>query len=562
MFNWLKDKYTRFKRWILGLFLIPVAIVAIGQSVPEPVTVYEFGSCSQYQNGTIFLLKSKSADSLEGYQAGDIIEIRDDFKRFGERDCFGKAEKEEYLITYLDRKLTEEEKKNYTATEHASYTPRHAEDIRPFGDVVKKRTYGVRFDEILTPSERVTVDEGNGKGTGEVKEITDTLIEAKGTRLSVVETPLWVATITETKNNFRKIGRLIIPPTYAQSTVVKRIDPDNGTCDGAAADYTSMNSWEAQNLNLTSGGAGLDQVQDARFCSTGGTADTTATTLAGWSTDATHYIKMSVPTASLHDGKWNTAKYRLSVANSIALEIGEDFVRFEGLQIEVNAANANSQITLYLATIAASNDLRIDNCVIRTHGNASFSSVGIAFSDASSIMRIENTVVHHRNEGSGNGGDRTVDMSGTTGFIYNSTFYGGSSSLRHFTPAVTRAVNLAIASSSSGLNISSGTFSCDRCASHDSTADNFGGTGHLINQALTDYDWTDDFNTNFHIADTSTLEDAALDLSATTTIPFSDDIDGETRSGTWDIGADEIVAAGGGDPAPNFVPDGFIDWDM
>ena len=43
---------------------------------------------------------------------------------------------------------------------------------------------------------------------------------------------------------------------------------------------------------------------------------------------------------------------------------------------------------------------------------------------------------------------------------------------------------------------------------------------------------------DFHIGALSSLKDAGTDLSGT----FTTDIDGETRTGTWDIGVDEIVA--------------------
>jgi hypothetical protein len=45
---------------------------------------------------------------------------------------------------------------------------------------------------------------------------------------------------------------------------------------------------------------------------------------------------------------------------------------------------------------------------------------------------------------------------------------------------------------------------------------------------------------NLHIGASSALKNVGTDRSAA----FTTDIDGQTRSGTWDIGADEYVAAG------------------
>jgi len=47
---------------------------------------------------------------------------------------------------------------------------------------------------------------------------------------------------------------------------------------------------------------------------------------------------------------------------------------------------------------------------------------------------------------------------------------------------------------------------------------------------------------DFHLKSGSVLIDAGADLSSDGYLNFSDDIDGDNRSGTWDIGADEYVA--------------------
>lgn len=47
---------------------------------------------------------------------------------------------------------------------------------------------------------------------------------------------------------------------------------------------------------------------------------------------------------------------------------------------------------------------------------------------------------------------------------------------------------------------------------------------------------------DLHIVEGGTLEDAGTDLSSDADYAITDDIDGETRSGTWDVGGDEIVS--------------------
>ncbi len=63
---------------------------------------------------------------------------------------------------------------------------------------------------------------------------------------------------------------------------------------------------------------------------------------------------------------------------------------------------------------------------------------------------------------------------------------------------------------------------------------------------------------DFHLqaGDTVALG-AGLDLSVDPVFPFTLDIDGQTRPGTWDLGADEYVSPDGGYPRPWVL---FLDW--
>ena len=70
----------------------------------------------------------------------------------------------------------------------------------------------------------------------------------------------------------------------------------------------------------------------------------------------------------------------------------------------------------------------------------------------------------------------------------------------------------------------------------------FAGTSTQTTCSTTTPTFVDGANDNFHLASgDTTWKDAGTDLSGN----FTDDIDAETRSGTWDIGMDEVVAAAG-----------------
>lgn len=78
-------------------------------------------------------------------------------------------------------------------------------------------------------------------------------------------------------------------------------------------------------------------------------------------------------------------------------------------------------------------------------------------------------------------------------------------------------------------------------ASSDETADDF--FANYINSLVAADAFVDAANDDVHLKLGSDLIDAGYDYSATTGANY--DIDNVARSGTWDIGADEYVAAGG-----------------
>lgn len=69
-------------------------------------------------------------------------------------------------------------------------------------------------------------------------------------------------------------------------------------------------------------------------------SDTTAATITGFTTDATHFIKIYTASSERHDGKWNTGKYRLEPSGNVNALImdGNNFVVVDGLQIQIQGA--------------------------------------------------------------------------------------------------------------------------------------------------------------------------------------------------------------------------------
>jgi hypothetical protein len=78
------------------------------------------------------------------------------------------------------------------------------------------------------------------------------------------------------------------------------------------------------------------------------------------------------------------------------------------------------------------------------------------------------------------------------------------------------------------------------CASGDTTADDWAGAGNRISQTFT---FVNSGGDDFHLASNDAgAIDLGTDLSADATYAFNDDIDKQSRSGSWDIGFDEYCS--------------------
>jgi hypothetical protein len=318
--------------------------------------------------------------------------------------------------------------------------------------------------------------------------------------------------------------------------VIKIIDPDNGT----GTDYTSLSAWEAaMQKNLVT----ADEISVAKCRCTGGTADTTAVLVYGWTTDATRYIKIWTDPAEgyRHDGKWNTSKYRLSLSNSDALTIyATNYVIIDGLQISSTCTSLNYAAGIRTHLVATTGVHIIKNCLLDGGHNGYNASWGIYYAgqDAGSslVVNIYNNIIYGYDAsgmvcvGIHNDGASTINA-------YSNTISGG---YRNYLNASTGVFNLK-------NNISVNQLSSGYYGTFNTTATNLSedasspdGASYR-SQAPT---FVDEAAFDFHLASNDTIAiNRGTDTSGESApLNFTTDIDGETRS-SWDIGADEYVAA-------------------
>lgn len=312
--------------------------------------------------------------------------------------------------------------------------------------------------------------------------------------------------------------------------------------DGAPNyDYTSLNAALAGeddiNADLTAM-AGILTFDLYAFNDT-----TLATTGSGYTTSSAYYLNIVVNPSyvnyntagtSRHSGVWDGSKYNLQAASPV-LSLVENYTRVVGLQIDSTGNNG-----LYFNNVT---NLFADKCIVKGCSRTGFAS------EASSV-EIRNCLSYD------NGRWGFYNLNVSTGVLTcnNCTAvdngYDGFASNPGGAGAV-NCVNCLAHSNGDGATYFdfrqiTGTLTCNNCASSDATADDFGGSGNRASQTFT---FLNEAGNDFHLASS----DAGAKDYGQTIAGFSDDIDGQTRSGSWDIGADEYVAAAGARPLPTRI---------
>ncbi len=330
------------------------------------------------------------------------------------------------------------------------------------------------------------------------------------------------------------------------TTITKTIKTSGG-------DYTSLSAWEAgQQADIVA----ADQIQQAECYAL---VDTTEFTIDGWTTDATRYIRIFAATGEGHSGYWDTAKFLFRSSGVLGVNIEENFVRFEGLQFEHTDANTATDGVRFGSTMSSTSEVRFSKCLfkmIQSGGSGTGALVyGFPGVAGGALVRFYNCVFWDAfntdfptstiPKGAVRNEFTRMELYNCT--IYNSVWGINSQVSGAFT---TKAVNCLsyCDEKAAAFTDFNGTFTSSNFnASTDATAP---GANSIINQANTDIDFESETETNaafLAILTTSTCVGAGTNdpLSGV----YSDDIRGQTRTSTWDIGADEFVAA-----APERVP--------
>ena len=292
---------------------------------------------------------------------------------------------------------------------------------------------------------------------------------------------------------------------------LKTVKPSGGN-------YTSLAAWEAGQQCVISAG-------DTQTAECYSMADDTVS-INGWTTVATGYIIIKGADSdrtSSNTGKWSTSRYRIR-----DILVMEEYCRLVNLQWEIYEDGTGCE-TYYSGTGAT----YISGCIFK--GNGSSQKAILHGGNANAKMYIWNCIIFGLN--ASDSGRRGFEIQSGTGYVYSTTVVGGYYGLLANGGSIT-AKNCYVSATSCYDSCTITT-----CASSDNT-----GTSGLRAIAAD----TDTFvnvsagSEDYHLAadGLSPLQGVGTNTSGDTApLNFTDDIDGETRTGTWDCGADQHAAA-------------------
>lgn len=295
--------------------------------------------------------------------------------------------------------------------------------------------------------------------------------------------------------------------------------PDYTSLSAAIAGETGESPKVVEDADLV---ANDEQLTIECRCSAGG-ADTAANVVVtGFTVDATCYVKVYVPPAHRHSGKWNESKYRVarSSGNNAIVTSANNYTRFIGLQ----ARNAETWGTHGAFGVTGSY-CRFGYCLANSSRALGFYLNG----DFDAV--VYNCLAY--------GGDTGFGFRRST--FYNCTAIGGTRGYYNLYSAGTAHNCLASGASTADFAVASTTPTLNNCASGDGTADDFNGSNNRVDQEFT---FVDAGNDDYRLAsnDAGARNHGATDPGSGL---YSDDIIGTARpqGAAWDIGAFEAIAA-------------------
>ncbi len=322
----------------------------------------------------------------------------------------------------------------------------------------------------------------------------------------------------------------------------------------AGATFSANDRWYTNNTcdsanYFTISNIGDSPIVVAKCRTTTGAADTAAVTIDGFTTSATNYIKVwTDPNENYrHKGKWDEGKYRLEITNSNGILINEDYATVDGLQILLTGTDNSYNGSIRVGTLSVTNNsIKISNNILKGNiSGAGEAKEGIWINyDGNAITSIWNNIVYGF---IGTDSKGVENNSQAEAYIYNNTILNNLTGIVASQGTVIAKNNLAYnnAADYSGSFNASSSNNLSKDGSSPNTGSTDCGSHYCTNQTVA-FISTTSGNDDFHLAASdSGARNAGTDLHADPNLPFSTDIDGNSRPSqdVWDIGADEWSGA-------------------
>jgi hypothetical protein len=332
---------------------------------------------------------------------------------------------------------------------------------------------------------------------------------------------------------------LSAPYQMGTEEVISVIRQDCSGYGGPYSCYTFLAAWEADYGGIDFGAhpqgdlVAADKIAVARIEGAWTQPDATPLEIGGWNTDATHYVSIYTAAEARHDGTPGSG-YRLEITDPSSRPLYSDVahLRVEGLEIFNHSAYDGHVIYLRPDTSEGVGEIHFSHNLI--HGNGSSSSSGIYNYDCRGTLKIWNNVIYDVGEPGYTAG---IQTGAGTAYIYNNTIVGVISGFA-IRAGGTVIVKNNLTESPGDDFYGSFYLGSNFNASSDDTAP---GLNSRRNQTFT---FVNRVAHDFHLAAADAgARNFGTDLSGDPFLPLLDDIDGDARSGGWDIGADEESSA-------------------
>lgn len=258
--------------------------------------------------------------------------------------------------------------------------------------------------------------------------------------------------------------------------------------------------------------------------------------ISGWTTSAINYINIYTSGTGRHNGKYNTTTYRIETVESYGLVILEDFCRIDGIQVKLTVV---SGYVICIGTGSLNNGaiIQISNSIIRgVLSEEATLCKGIAFLamvSGISTYKLWNNIIYGFKNGAYDNHGISFNSVGNV-YCYNNTIYNCYIGYRRVAGTVYAKNNIA-------QGCTYGFYGTYDAASTNNASDIVSDApGSNPQTGTVSFVSIVSGSEDLHLIVSDTIaKDQGVDLSGDANLPITTDIDEFTRSGTWDIGADE-----------------------